>query len=148
MFTKILVPLDGSFFAERALEPAILIAQKFEASLVLLRVFTPELEPVSAGMSLQYPELSHSHEQIECEIAESYLRSTRAQWLGMGVPMSTRVMTGSAPEMILDAAAQTGAELIVMSTHGRTGLRRLLYGSVAEAVLRGTRLPVLLIPLK
>jgi nucleotide-binding universal stress UspA family protein len=112
---------------------------------MLLRVFTPELEPVSAGMSLQYPKLSSLHEHNECELAESYLRSTQAQWVG--VPMTTRVATGSAPAMIQEAAAQAGIDLIVMSTHGRTGFSRLLYGSVAEAVLRGTHLPVLLIPI-
>ncbi|MEP7356488.1 MAG: universal stress protein [Anaerolineales bacterium] len=148
MFTNILVPLDGSRFAERALEPAIQMAQKFDATILLVRVFTPELEPIAAGMSLRYPELSSIHERNECELAESYLRSIRAQWLGMEVPMATRVMTGSAPEMIQEAAMQAGTDLIVMSTHGRSGFSRLLYGSVAEAVLRGTHLPVLLIPIK
>jgi nucleotide-binding universal stress UspA family protein len=148
MFTKILVPLDGSNLSEQALEPAIRIAEKFGASIVLLRVFTPDLEPVAAGMSLRYPTLSYAHEHNECDKAEAYLRSMRAQWLGVGVPISTRTSTGSAPEMILDAAGQTQADLIVMSTHGRTGFNRLVYGSVAEAVLRGTHLPVLLIPIK
>jgi nucleotide-binding universal stress UspA family protein len=148
MFTKILVPLDGSNISEQALEPAIRIAEKFEASIMLLRVFTPELEPATAGMSLRYPTLSFAHEQQECDKAEAYLRSMRAQWLGARVPISTRITTGSAPEMIVDAARQTQADLIVMSTHGRTGLNRLVYGSVAEAVLRGAHLPVLLIPVK
>jgi nucleotide-binding universal stress UspA family protein len=57
-------------------------------------------------------------------------------------------LVGAPPELILDTAKAENVDLIVMSTHGRSGLNRLLYGSVAEAVLRGAHLPVLLIPFK
>ena len=80
--------------------------------------------------------------------AEGYLHAIQSQWQATGVPVSTRVAIGAAPELIVHVANQINADLIVMSTHGRSGLSRFLYGSVAEAVLRGTQLPLLLIPAK
>src|SRR5204863_7745799 len=62
------------------------------------------------------------------------------------VPVHTRVLVGAPPEKIVETAIEAAADLIVMSTHGRTGLTRLLYGSVAEAVLRGSPVPVFLVP--
>ncbi len=59
-----------------------------------------------------------------------------ARWRATGVPIETRVAIGAVPETIVLIAAQCSVELIVMSTHGRSGLNRVLYGSVAEAVLR------------
>src|SRR6185295_14135634 len=64
----------------------------------------------------------------------------------MGLSLRKRVLCGAPPEMIIAAAAESGADLIVMSTHGRSGLMRLLYGSVTEAVLRGSPVPVLVVP--
>jgi nucleotide-binding universal stress UspA family protein len=148
MFTKILVTLDGSDLSERALEPAFHIAQKFDAKIFLLRVLTAEFETVGAGMGLAYNELRSMYDRHDREEAATYLQAIKAQWQGAGVPVYTRVMTGAPPEMILAVAEEAGVDLIVMSTHGRAGLSRLLYGSVAEAVLRGTQLPVLLIPVK
>jgi nucleotide-binding universal stress UspA family protein len=148
MYKRILVTLDGSDLSERALEPAFLIAQRFDAQIVLLRVVALDVVSVAGGMGPQYYELRRLHEEHDRQEAEQYLHALKALWQGTGVPIETRVICGAPPEMILDAAASADADLIVMSTHGRTGLNRLLYGSVAEAVLRGTRWPVLLIPIK
>jgi nucleotide-binding universal stress UspA family protein len=147
MFKRILVTLDGSDFSERALEPAIHIAQKFGAEVLLLRVLT--LEAVAAaGTGPQYFELSGLHEQHDRDEAEAYLRAIKRLWESTDVPIATRVAVGAPPEMILIAAGDCDIDLIVMSTHGRSGISRFLYGSVAEAVLRGTQLPLLLIPVK
>jgi nucleotide-binding universal stress UspA family protein len=144
MFKKILVPLDGSALAEQALAPAAGIAQKFGGSLVLLRVVTPERAlpgfPYLAARSSAAPAILGRPLVAE---AEAYLASVR---LPAGVPCRTRVLTGAAPEMIISAATEEAVNLIVMSTHGRAGITRLLYGSVAEAVLRGATVPVLLVP--
>jgi nucleotide-binding universal stress UspA family protein len=148
MFRRVLVTVDGSDFSERALQPAFHIAQKFEAEVVLLRVLSQEAVAVAAGNGPQYIEISQLHERHDREEADNYLRSIKAQWLATGVPISTMVTSGAPPEQILEAADNCGADLIVMSTHGRSGLSRFLYGSVAEAVLRGTQLPVLMIPIK
>ena len=148
MYKRILVTLDGSDFSERALDPAFELARQFRAQVVLLRVLSQDPIAVAAGPGAQYLELYGLREQRERLEAESYLRGIRAQRLNTGVPIDTRVAVGAPPEMILKAAGGANVDLIVMSTHGRSGLDRFLYGSVAEAVLRGTQLPLLLIPVK
>ena len=147
MFHKILVTLDGSEFSELALKPAFDIAEKFEAEIVLLRVITVEVLAAMGAAPDYSRELQNLHEGYEREAAMTYLQSIRARWQGTGVVVLTRVVAGAPPEVILGLVAENDIDLIVMSTHGRTGFRRLLYGSVAEAVVRGTHLPVLLVPL-
>ncbi len=148
MFKRILVSVDGSDFSERALEPAFELARQFRADVILLRVVALETVVMAAGNGPQYLELREMREERDRDESEAYLRGIQAQWRPTGVPIATRVAIGAAPEMIVQVAEQCDAELIVMSTHGRSGLNRFLYGSVAEAVLRGTQLPLLLIPVK
>jgi len=148
MFKRILVTLDGSDFSERALQPAFRIAEQFGAAVVLLRVLAAEPVAMAGGPGPQYLELSGLREQNELTEADGYLRAIRAEWQSTGLSIETRVAMGAAPEMILKVAEGAGADLIAMTTHGRSGLDRFLYGSVAEAVLRGTQVPLLLIPVK
>ena len=149
MFKKILIPLDGSELAERALEPAIHIAEKFGGNVILLRVATPETVLVGlAGLTPQPYEVYDADLRRDQEEAEAYLNGIETQWAAAKIPIRTEVISGTPPEMIVEAAQAAGVDLVVMSTHGRSGLSRLIYGSVAEAVLRGARVPVLLIPLK
>ena len=144
MFKKVVIPLDGSELAEQALEPACRIAEKFGSELLLLRVVTPE-RPLPAK---HYPPsgagLLDAIAVIAVEEAENYLSGIKLPLLGLA--LHTQVLVGAPPEMIIAAAAENGADLIVMSTHGRAGLLRLLYGSVTEAVLRGSPVPVLVVP--
>jgi nucleotide-binding universal stress UspA family protein len=78
--------------------------------------------------------------------AETYLTGVRARLVQSGLDaVDTSVWYGPPAEAIVDAARFRGADLIVMSSHGRSGLGRLVLGSVAETVLRGTRVPILLI---
>lgn len=149
MFKRILIPLDGSDLSERALLPAFELAKKFQAQITLLRVVLADLLALaSAGSGPQYLHLSDMREANERAECEAYLQAIQTQQRASGVPVTTQVVVGAAPELIVRIADQCGAELIVMSTHGRSGLNRFLYGSVAEAVLRGTQLPLLLIPVK
>ena len=135
--------------SERALQPVFELAEKFEAHVTLLRVIAVDsLVLATAGTGPQYLLLRDMYEERERAECEAYLHAIQAQWRATSVPVVTRVAVGAAPEMIVQEAAQCDAELIVMSTHGRSGLSRFLYGSVAEAVLRGTRLPLMLIPIK
>ncbi len=149
MYKHILVPLDGSHLAERALEPAFVVAEKFGADLTLLRVMVvEETMAVAAGNGPQFLKLNDLREARERVESEDYLHAIRGHWQTTGVRIATQVTFGAPPEMIVQVANQMNADLIVMSTHGRSGLNRFLYGSVAEAVLRGTQLPLLLIPVK
>src|SRR5437868_6176434 len=149
MFKRILVTLDGSDLSERALEPAFELAAKFKAQITLLRVVAVDaLAMATAGSGPQYRHLSGMREADEQADCEFYLQAIQAQWQTTSVSPATRVAVGAAPEVIVQVAEESEAELIVMSTHGRSGLNRFLYGSVAEAVLRGTTIPLLLIPVK
>ncbi len=148
MFEKIVVPLDGSVLAEQALTPACMLAQAFESELILTRVAVAEEVAVAAGLGLTYFDLHELMEKHRLEEAETYLRSLETQWRNHGVRVRPVVTLGAPAEMIVATAKQVRAGLIVMSTHGRSGLSRLIYGSVAEAVLRAGVVPVMLIPIK
>jgi nucleotide-binding universal stress UspA family protein len=136
MYNKILVPLDGSELAQVALPHAVKMAEIFQAELVLLRV---ALAPILLGA-----------EPVEAQrlvVAESdaYLKTVRADLQPTGLKLSTEVRYGNAAEEIIAFASQESIGLIVMATHGRSGVGRWLLGSTAEKVLRGTTVPVLLI---
>jgi len=132
----ILIPLDGSRLAELALAPAVELARDRGAKLVLLRAaeaHTTVADPTEAQVTV-------------VREAEEYLTALRARMLAGGVAeVETSVWYGPPAEAIVEATRYRGADLIVMSSHGRSGLGRLVLGSVAETVLRSTLTPVLLI---
>lgn len=145
MFKTILVPLDGSALAEQALAPASRIAERFGGGLLLLRVVGPERTLAGLGYLAPLPGLNAADAmRAPMDEAESYLAGLALPVRNL--PIRRQVVAGAAPEMIVATAVQGGADLIAMSTHGRNGLLRLLYGSVAEAVLRAATVPVLLVP--
>lgn len=134
----LLVPLDGSALAEAALHMAEeLLRDNPDATLVLLRATRattlPGVDPVSA-------------EVAAIKEAEDYLENiaVRLRQRGIG-QVVTSVWYGHPASSIVEAAEAREVDLIVMSTHGRSGLGRLILGSVAESVLRGTRKPILLV---
>jgi nucleotide-binding universal stress UspA family protein len=138
MFRSIVVPLDGSELAERALPYAVQLARAGDGALTLLRV---AIAPPPARLDGADWE---SEQAQAVQEAEAYLASA-AEKLATRVPVTTRVAYGRAPQQILDTVEQTGAEAVVMATHGRTGLPHLVYGSVAEVLLASSRVPVLLV---
>lgn len=150
MYNHILIALDGSRFAERSLDPALQLAFRFESRVTLLRVTAPEAQPIVVGPAASLANLERVEQtaELEMEEAEAYLESIRRQWAGLGITARSEVTCGEPAEMILDTAGAVAADLIVMTTHGRSGLSRLIYGSVAEAVLRRSPIPVLLVPVK
>jgi nucleotide-binding universal stress UspA family protein len=149
MFKRILVALDGSELAEAALAPAIALAEKFGGEVILLRVTVAGL--VGAGVPVLGPRpyfrgaVTGLQDEVE---AAQYLEHIRRRWSHTGVAIRTHLRAGTPAETVVAAARGEAADLIVMSTHGRSGLDRLVYGSVAEAVLRGAHVPVLLVPLR
>jgi len=137
-FDKILIPLDGSLFAEAALPKAVeLIRTNSRATLILLRAAEaatcPGVDPTDAQVTVV-------HE------AEEYLETVTARLREHGIfKVKTSVWYGAPARAILEAARMTNPDLIMMGTHGRSGIGRLIVGSVAESVLRGTRTPLFLI---
>lgn len=123
------------------------MAQCFGAAVCLVRVVAQDIAAFTTALRPQVEELEHVQEQHERLLAEAYLNDVKARW-GPGMMIETHVAMGAPPEAILKVAREKKADLIVLSTHGRSGFERLLYGSVAEAILRGSHIPVLMIPTK
>jgi nucleotide-binding universal stress UspA family protein len=141
MYKRALVPLDGSMVAE-AIVPFILeIAGPLDMEVALLRVVVPAppvVLEVSGAVAVEDVEKLR-------EDADNYLASVAAGLRATGVKVTTSVRSGGNAVMeILDGARDLGADLIAMTTHGRGGLGRLLFGSIAEAVLRQAEIPVFL----
>jgi nucleotide-binding universal stress UspA family protein len=135
---KILVPLDGSQLAERALAKAVDVAESAGGpTLVLLR----------AAEATSWPGVDVTGEQVRVvREAEEYLAGVKAALGKRGTSnVDTSVWYGTPASAIVEASRVRKADLIVMTTHGRSGLGRLILGSVAEAVLRGTTVPILLV---
>ncbi len=134
MLNKILVPLDGSELAERALTYATALAGATGANLLLVRAaFSHTL----AGVDPRERQLGALHE------AEAYLQQTATKLRDAGFVCETVARYGHAPECITESARTRHADLIVMATHGRTGPGRWVLGSVAEAVVAASPIPVL-----
>jgi len=130
MFTRILVPLDGSRRSERALPYAAGLARASGGELLLIH---DETIPLRGDDVPSAPDAVGRVEDLARSLDE------------MGVSVRMRVVHGPAADAILRAADEADADSIVMSTHGRGGLGRVLYGSVADAVLRHSSLPIVLI---
>lgn len=140
MYKRALVALDGSPVAESIIPFILDIAGPLDMEVVLLRVLLP-LQPVVVEGAAYVPIEDPAAERID---AQEYLAPVAIELRNKGVHVTTEVRSGDPGREILAAARDAGADLIAMSTHGRGGLGRLLFGSVAEAVLRETKIPVLL----
>lgn len=135
---RILVPLDGSELAELALEPARRLARKWGAELVLLRV----TEPFVHGPLARVP--SQTSRWLNAEV-RPYLERVACDLAEEGFAVRTLFPRGVAREQIIRAARRQAAELIIMCSHGRSGVLRWLMGSVAEGVLRRAACPILIV---
>ncbi len=140
----ILVPLDGSPLAEKVLPLAKKVALAKGASLLLLRVIPPaavhERELYFADATTKA-----RSEQATSNLAQHYLERLQLRLRHEGVPTSIKVLLGSSAQTILEVAAGESIDLITICTHGRSGVNRWVYGSVAGQVLHGARCPLLLV---
>jgi nucleotide-binding universal stress UspA family protein len=141
MYKKILVPLDGSHTAEAVLVHAKALAYSEGAEIVLLSVAAnPALEFAFEDPSLAAQIVSGQEAQVK-----TYMTGAESTLKAEGFKVSAIVREGSVADTILDVAAEIGADVIAMSTHGRTGPARWLIGSVADRVVRNSKIPVMLI---
>lgn len=144
MFQHLLIPLDGSPRAEEALPYAKALAERFGSHITLLHVVGPITW--EAEMRAELPDAETQLQQREAESAAAYLRQQEAELAGQGFTVNALTLShASVPAAILATVAGEGADAIVMCTHGLTGLRRLLLGSVAEQVVRRSPVPVVLV---
>ncbi len=142
VFQKILVPIDFSTHAHRALEVACQLAVSFEASLTLFHAYVIPSFPLPEGYVLASAEtVAELMDKTQTAMSEA---RDRARALGV-VRVETQVNEGAAFAEIVRVARENAHDLIVLGTHGRTGLRHALLGSVAEKVVRKAHCAVLTI---
>ncbi|GAB4334553.1 MAG: universal stress protein [Candidatus Abyssubacteria bacterium] len=145
-FKKILWPTDFSEASYAALEPAKELAEHFSAELCILHVVAPiptatvpaPVAPATFNVPMYQKELQESSEKTLRELVE--------QKFPKGMRIRALVKQGSAAYEIVQVAGDEGVNLIVIATHGQTGWRRIMFGSVAEKVVRMARTAVLTVP--
>jgi len=136
VYTHIVVPLDTSELAEQALPHAIEIARRFEAQVELLTVVPASVEDAIG------PAAEEAWDPRKLE-AQEYLEAVASRLSQEGIAVRTAVRRGDVAEEIIDHAAH--CDLIVMCTHGRSGLGRWVYGSITDRALRHAGVPILLV---
>jgi nucleotide-binding universal stress UspA family protein len=142
MIKKILVPLDGSELSLSVLSTVEEMALGLHASVLLLNTINPVVGNFP-GMEMWAADERVLEEAREA--ADKFLDSAAEGLKSKGLEVTTRVLVGPAVTEIMVAAEQEGADMIAMSTHGHSGVGRWVMGSVADAVLRRTHLPCLML---
>lgn len=144
-YKKILVPLDGSEVAAQAFPHAQELATTLHAEVILFGVL-PEIEDrVALSADLRFQRVGDKERDVLVEEAAGKLQGLADDLKLHHIAASVIMDTGDAASKIIDYAAKHAVDLIVMSTHGRTGLARWAYGSVANKVLGVAPCPVLLV---
>lgn len=141
MYKKILVPLDGSELAEAVLPHAEALAKSENAELVILRV--PSI-PAGEYIAIDPIVASTIRKDIRDE-AVKYVNQKVDTLKKDHIKATGLTKEGPVPDTILEVAEETHVDMIAMSTHGRTGVKRWLMGSVADKIVHHTHIPVMLI---
>jgi nucleotide-binding universal stress UspA family protein len=144
MFKRILVPLDGSHLAEVALQAACELAAHFEGEITLLRVTSTPLvfSQIDGNTNAELLVTMREHNRKE---AEEYLIGMKGSLRQQGYIVHTQLLEDEGPaDAILATVDAQSMDIVVMSTHGRGGVARWVFGSVADRVLRQSPVPVLL----
>ena len=152
MYKEILVPLDGSELSGSSLPTARGLAEALGARIHLLQV-TSQTEEFAVMRGAEFGTMGSDYSQqvldevltAQRDRIERYLSEVSDDLTSVGLDVVKAVEDGQAAEKIVDYAEASGVDLIIMSTHGRGGVRRFLVGSVTDKVIRSTNLPVLVI---
>ena len=152
MYEHLLVPLDGSNAAERVLEHTEAIAKAFASKVTLLRatISAETLLAETAGTGPASGDLGPVIDptpivEIDRETAEEYLSAVAQRLREHNLTVDTEYPEGPAATEIVERARALNVSLILMTTHGRSGLGRVIFGSVADSVMRHASCPVLLV---
>lgn len=140
MYSKILVPLDGSKRAEAILPHVQELAHRYDAQVIFLRVIEPTLNVTELAWTVEQELVNEATKD-----AESYLAELRGKFSEKGINVRSLVTYGLVVTSILDIAKGENVDLIAMTSHGRSGLARVFYGSIASGVLHGVDRPLLLV---
>ncbi len=142
-YKKIVVPIDGSGWSERAVPHAVDLARISQGEIILLHVFKPPLHEYQDTLALagEDEQIARIREDIK-----QRLKSLRSQLRGQGIDCRVQVIEAvGIASQICDYVKEEDADLVVMSTHGRSGISRFVFGSVAHKVMQEVDIPVLLI---
>ena len=145
MYTKILVPLDNSELSECSLEHVKQVASVGGVSEVVLFRVIEHLSPNDAAAWQQAGYTVTDRQNKNKENAKEHLSRAAKILVDQGITTRVEVVEGHAAESILDYAEKNNFELIIISTHGRSGISRWTFGSVADKVVRHSPIPVLVI---
>ena len=139
-YRKIIVPTDFSECSKLAIEPAVELARRFGGEILLCHVVEPPIYPAMfEGASLVLP---HYDEELRKQL-ETHLSKLRAEWIPSDIVVREMLREGSPVAEIAALAKEETADLIVVATHGHTGIKHALLGSVAEQIVRTAPCPVL-----
>lgn len=147
MYSKILLPLDGSDLSRAAIDDAVELAKATKAPLVLLQVIDSEEQLISQAAGITIEPLAMGEVTVDAaraaveaqrEAATQNLEAAKVQIAAEGVQAEVLIRQGHPGEEIVDAVEELGVDVVVMATHGRTGFRRAILGSVADHVARHT----------
>jgi nucleotide-binding universal stress UspA family protein len=144
VYSKILVPLDGSQLSECSLEQVKKSAAAGVSEVILLRV----IEPVDRDEAVTWASAGYTIGDIQGRRkadAESYMAHAAEKLTKEGLTARVEIMDGRAAETIIDYSQKQQVDLIIMSSHGRSGITRWAFGSVADRVIRHSTIPVLLV---
>lgn len=144
MYRRIMVPLDGSELAECVIPHIEVIGKLSEASVELVRVVEPIELPTRGGIALSIDDIRQieSHSKTE---AENYLHGIVERLKIAGIKARSKILTGRAADSLVDHVHKNNFDLIIMATHGRSGISRWIWGSVAEKILHSSSIPILLV---
>ena len=145
--TKILVPVDFSPHAERAFGYEMALARRLGAQLALVHVVEDPFTTGAWNAEIYVPNVAELLQNVIAG-AERQITTLRERASAQGLTVTTAVITGRPAPSIIEHAASEGCDLIVMGTHGRTGLSHVVMGSVTERVLRKASCPVLTVRAK
>ena len=141
MYKTILAALDGSKRAEAILPHLESLAQSNGSKVIFMQV----MEDVRLGLEEKFIFRAKEHYELIKKLAEDYLEDLRTEFREKGIDAEILVSHGPIVEAIISAAERENADLITIASHGRTGLSRVFYGSVAAGVLHRIDRPLLLI---
>jgi len=155
MFKRLLVPLDGSRFGSRALQYATEVAQRFDAEVIVMQVVKPATPmPATTGMAPGMESPTTAELTVQAALDEDKRNTARAKrYLGgkvraiksQGIKGSYRVAVGDPAESIIEFSQKDHVDMVIMTTHGKSRLKRAIMGSVADAVIRESGKPVLVV---
>lgn len=144
MYRRILVPVDGSDTAKKGLNEAVKLAEALESELRIIHIVDDSALALNPEAGVAAAPLVEDFAEAGRQILEEARALAEAAGAPAGIVLHEN-FTGRVADLIVDEANKWGADLIVMGTHGRRGIRHAVLGSDAEAVVRGAKVPVLLV---